>query len=86
MAEEDTIAYPVQPSDHKRKLENIESEILEQHTGSIEASVDDAKEASDYSQAKRHKLDGKADDGLGICFFLFLGIVAMKYLIRFGVN
>ncbi|XP_009114789.1 far upstream element-binding protein 2 [Brassica rapa] len=66
MAEEDTIAYPVQPSDHKRKLENIESEILEQHTGSIEASVDDAKEASDYSQAKRHKLDGKADDGLGI--------------------
>ncbi|CAN6928726.1 unnamed protein product, partial [Brassica oleracea] len=70
MAEEDTIAYPVQPSDHKRKLENIESEILDQHTGSIdcsnEASVDDAKEASDYSQAKRHKLDGKADDGLGI--------------------
>lgn len=73
MAEEDTIAYPVQPSDHKRKLENIESEILDQHTGSIdcsnEASVDDAKEASDYSQAKRHKLDGKADDGLGICFY-----------------
>ncbi|WZZ15823.1 hypothetical protein YC2023_108912 [Brassica napus] len=66
MAEEDTIAFPVQPSDHKRKLENIESEILEQHTGSIEASVDDAKEASDYSQAKRHKLDGKADDVLGI--------------------
>ncbi|CAG7863897.1 unnamed protein product [Brassica rapa] len=66
MAEEDTIAYPVQPSDHKRKLENIESEILEQHTGSIDCSVDDAKEASDYSQAKRHKLDGKADDVLGI--------------------
>ncbi|KAG5384357.1 hypothetical protein IGI04_035827 [Brassica rapa subsp. trilocularis] len=66
MAEEDTIAFPVQPSDHKRKLENIESEILEQHTGSIDCSVDDAKEASDYSQAKRHKLDGKADDVLGI--------------------
>ncbi|KAJ4905698.1 Uncharacterized protein Rs2_09356 [Raphanus sativus] len=29
MAEEDVIAYPVQPSDHKRKLENVESEIQE---------------------------------------------------------
>lgn len=70
MAEEDVIAYPVQPSDHKRKLENVESEILEQHPCSIdqsnEASVDGTKEASEYSQAKRPKLDGEADDGLGI--------------------
>ncbi|KAL0847622.1 hypothetical protein Bca101_020868 [Brassica carinata] len=70
MAEEDVIAYPVQPSDHKRKLENVQSEILEQHTGSIDqsnkASVDSAKEASEYSQAKRPKLDGEADDELGV--------------------
>ncbi|CAH8371644.1 unnamed protein product [Eruca vesicaria subsp. sativa] len=70
MAEEDVIAYPVQPSDHKRKLENVESEILEQNPGSIdqsnEASVDGAKEASEYSQAKRPKIDGEADDGLGV--------------------
>lgn len=71
MAEEDVIAFPVQPSDHKRKLENVESEILEQqqHPGSIdqsnEASVDGDKEASEYSQAKRPKLDAEADDGLG---------------------
>ncbi|KAG2304344.1 hypothetical protein Bca52824_032995 [Brassica carinata] len=65
MAEEDVIAYPVQPSDHKRKLENVESE---ENPGSIdqsnEASVDGAKEASEYCQAKRPKLDGEADDGL----------------------
>ncbi|KAJ0235522.1 KH domain-containing protein [Hirschfeldia incana] len=65
MAEEDVIAFPVQPSDHKRKLENVESEILEQHPGSIDQS-NEAKEASEYSQAKRPKLDGDAEDVLGV--------------------
>ncbi|KAG2329450.1 hypothetical protein Bca52824_000630 [Brassica carinata] len=68
MAEEDVIAYPVQPSDHKRKLENVETEILEQHTGSIdqsnEASADSAKEASEYSREATGF--GEADDGLGV--------------------
>ncbi|KAG7656294.1 K Homology domain type 1 superfamily [Arabidopsis suecica] len=69
MAEEEVIAIPVQPSDHKRKLENLESEILEQqHAGSIDndVSVDDDKNASDYCQPKRLKLDDEAVDGLGI--------------------
>jgi far upstream element-binding protein len=69
MAEEEVIAIPVQPSDHKRKLENLESEILEQqHAGSIDndVSVDDDKNASDYCQPKRPKLDDEAVDGLGI--------------------
>ncbi|CAH8254211.1 unnamed protein product [Arabidopsis lyrata] len=68
MAEEDVVAIPVQPSDHKRKLENLESEILEQHPGSIdhEVSVDDGKNPSDYCQPKRPKLDDEAADGLGV--------------------
>ncbi|ESQ33420.1 hypothetical protein EUTSA_v10006898mg [Eutrema salsugineum] len=70
MAEEDVIAYPVQPSDHKRKLENVESELLEQHDGSIdrsyEVSVDIGQKATDFSHAKRPKLDDEAADGLGI--------------------
>ncbi|CAH2035223.1 unnamed protein product [Thlaspi arvense] len=67
MAEEEVVAFPVKPSDLKRKLENVESELLEQHAGSIgEDSVDDGKEASDSSQAKRPKLDGEATDDLGI--------------------
>ncbi|CAN8290143.1 unnamed protein product [Cochlearia groenlandica] len=70
MAEEEVIALPVQPSDHKRKLENVESEILEQHRVSIdcnkEAPVDDGEDASDFSQAKRPKLDDESVDGLGI--------------------
>lgn len=80
MAEEEVVAIPVQPSDHKRKLENLESEILEQHVaGSIDSSNevsvdDDVKNASEYSQAKRTKLDNEATDGLGIdplsCFKL----------------
>ncbi|KAG2329449.1 hypothetical protein Bca52824_000629 [Brassica carinata] len=68
MAEEDVIATCA-AFHHKRKLENVETEILEQHTGSIdqsnEASADSAKEASEYSQEKRPKLDGEADDGCG---------------------
>lgn len=63
MAEEDVVAIPVQSSDHKRKLENLESEILEQHH---EVSVDDGKNPSDYCQPKRPKLDDEAADGLGM--------------------
>lgn len=69
MAEEEVIAIPVQLSDHKRKLENLESEILEQqHAGSIDndVSVDDDKNASDYCQLKRPKIDDEAVDGLGM--------------------
>lgn len=69
MAEEEVIAFPVQPSDHKRKLEDLESEVLEQHAVSVDSSngvsIDDDKKASDYSQAKRTKLDDEAADGLG---------------------
>ncbi|KAG7599130.1 K Homology domain [Arabidopsis suecica] len=63
MAEEDVVSIPVQSSDHKRKLENLESEILEQHH---EVSVDDGKNPSDYCQPKRPKLDDEAADGLGV--------------------
>ncbi|KAL1222198.1 Protein BTR1 [Cardamine amara subsp. amara] len=59
--EEEVITFSVQPSDHKRKLEDLESNVLELHAGSI----DDDKKASDYSQAKRTKLDDEAGDGLG---------------------
>lgn len=97
MAEEEVVVIPVQPSDHKRKLENLESEILEQHAGSIDSSNevsvdDDGKNASEYSQAKRTKLDNEATDGLGIdplsCFklkmrfffFIFFGCASRKSL------
>lgn len=63
MAEEEIVAYPVQPSDHKRKLEDVESDVLEQHAGS--PKLDDGDKASDYSQAKRPKLDDEAADVLG---------------------
>lgn len=70
MAEEEVMTIPVQPSDLKRKLEDVESEVLEQHAGSIdgsnEVSVDDGQKASDCSQAKRTKLNDAAADGLGI--------------------
>ncbi|KFK45092.1 hypothetical protein AALP_AA1G342600 [Arabis alpina] len=61
MAEQDTVAYPVEPSDNKRKLEDIESE---QHSN--EVSLDDVNKASDCSQSKRPKLEDEVADGLGI--------------------
>ncbi|CAA7045309.1 unnamed protein product [Microthlaspi erraticum] len=70
MAEEEVMTFPVQPSDLKRKLEDVESEVLEKHAGSIdgsnEVSVDDGEKASDCSQTKRIKLSDSAADGLGI--------------------
>ncbi|VVB11774.1 unnamed protein product [Arabis nemorensis] len=70
MAEEDIVTYPVEPSDHKRKLEDVESEVLEQQAGSLgrsnEVSLVDGDKGSDYSQAKRPKLEDEAADGIGI--------------------
>lgn len=68
------MTIPVQPSDLKRKLEDVESE---QHAVSIDASnevsAEDGQKASDCSQTKRIKLNDAAADGLGIFFFDFLG-------------
>lgn len=71
------MTIPVQPSDLKRKLEDVESEVIEQHAVSIDASnevsAEDGQKASDCSQTKRIKLNDAAADGLGIIFFDVLG-------------
>lgn len=70
MAEEEVVAIPAPPLDLKRKLDEIEPELVQQPGGSDDGAngviVDDSKAASDSSQAKRPKLDDDAADGLGI--------------------
>lgn len=66
MAEEEVVVISTPPVDLKRKLDEVEPEVLEQHAGSNGDIVVDSNPVSDSSQAKRAKLDDEAQDGLGI--------------------
>ncbi|CAN8246692.1 unnamed protein product [Cochlearia groenlandica] len=64
MAEEEVVSIPAPPVDLKRKLDDVEPEVIEQHAESNGVKLDDSEAVSDSSQPKRPKLDEETPDGL----------------------